>query len=85
MFSYVPSERSEELGRERNVERNRLLMRCDGMGRAERDSNKDAAVVYIFIVLTVGLLAWALLAPTVTAWVRQARARQRYEPLPGGR
>ena len=29
----------------------------------ERDSRKDEAVVFIFIVATVGLLAWAAVRP----------------------
>ena len=35
----------------------------------ERDSRKDEAVVYIFIVATAGLLTWAAIKPWVGRWV----------------
>ena len=35
----------------------------------ERDSRKDEAVVYIFIVATAGLLLWAAVKPWVGRWV----------------
>ena len=35
----------------------------------ERDSQKDQAVVFIFIVATAGLLGWALIRPWVEKWV----------------
>ena len=35
----------------------------------ERDSGKDEAVVFIFIVATVGLLGWALVRPWVKRWM----------------
>lgn len=35
----------------------------------ERDSRKDEAVVYIFIVATAGLLLWAAIKPWVGRWV----------------
>ena len=35
---------------------------------AERDSRKDEAVVFIFIVATVGLLGWAAVRPWVAKW-----------------
>ena len=35
---------------------------------AERDSRKDEAVVFIFIVATVGLLGWAAIRPWVAKW-----------------
>lgn len=35
----------------------------------ERDSRKDEAVVFIFIVATAGLLGWAAVKPWVGKWV----------------
>ena len=35
-------------------------------GTAERDSRKDEAVVFIFIIATVGLLVWAAAKPWIT-------------------
>ena len=35
----------------------------------ERDSTKDEAVVFIFIIATVGLLSWAALKPWVGRWI----------------
>ena len=35
----------------------------------ERDSRKDEAVVFIFIIATVGLLVWAAVKPWVSKWV----------------
>lgn len=34
----------------------------------ERDSAKDQAVVYIFIIATVGLLSYAAIRPWVEQW-----------------
>jgi hypothetical protein len=51
---------------------------------AERDSVKDRAVVFIFIVATVGLLVWALVRPWVGRWVAQARAAARERSGGGG-
>ena len=36
----------------------------------ERDSAKDQAVVFIFIIATVGLLGWALLRPWLGIWIQ---------------
>lgn len=41
---------------------------ADKMVSAERDSRKDEAVVFIFIVATVGLLGWAAIRPWVAKW-----------------
>ena len=38
-------------------------------GDQERDSAKDQAVVFIFIIVTTGLLVWALLRPWIDDWV----------------
>ena len=38
-------------------------------GRLERDSNKDKAVVFLFIFMTTGLLGWALIRPWVENWM----------------
>ena len=35
----------------------------------ERDSQKDQAVVFIFIIATAGLLGWALIKPWVEKWL----------------
>lgn len=35
----------------------------------ERDSVKDEAVVFIFILATAGLLVWALAKPYVQKWL----------------
>ena len=35
----------------------------------ERDSSKDEAVVFIFIIATAGLLAWALVKPFAGSWL----------------
>lgn len=34
----------------------------------QRDSFKDEAVVYLFIVGTVGLVVWAVAGPVVEKW-----------------
>lgn len=39
------------------------------LGATERDSRKDEAVVFIFIVATAGLLTWAAIKPWVGKWV----------------
>ena len=41
------------------------MLMCD----VERDSRKDEAVVFIFIVATAGLLLWAALKPWVGRWL----------------
>lgn len=35
----------------------------------ERDSKKDAAIVFIFIIATGGLLGWAVFKPWVEKWL----------------
>ena len=35
----------------------------------ERDSSKDEAVVFVFIIATVSLLIWALIRPFVHSWI----------------
>ncbi|KAL8790028.1 MAG: hypothetical protein Q9195_006577 [Heterodermia aff. obscurata] len=49
----------------------------------QRDSRKDEAVVYIFIVATAGLLLWAAVKPWVARWVESARERRSYIPVAG--
>ncbi|EEQ92079.1 uncharacterized protein BDCG_07199 [Blastomyces dermatitidis ER-3] len=49
----------------------------------QRDSNKDKAVVYIFIIATVGLLVWAAVKPLVEKWILAVRERRSYLPIPG--
>ncbi|OJD27450.1 hypothetical protein ACJ73_01159 [Blastomyces percursus] len=49
----------------------------------QRDSNKDKAVVYIFIIATVGLLVWAAVKPLVEKWILAVRERRSYSPIPG--
>ena len=55
----------------------RLCVGGRGGEFTERDSVKDQAVVYIFIVATLGLLLWALVKP----WL--ARRRAGYAAVPG--
>lgn len=49
----------------------------------QRDSFKDEAVVWIFIVATVGLLLWAAIRPWVQRWLDSARNRRAYVPVTG--
>ena len=44
-------------------------MYADGKLSAERDSLKDEAVVFIFIIATAGLLLWALVKSYVQKWL----------------
>lgn len=50
----------------------------------QRDSTKDQAVIYIFIIATIGLLAWAAVKPWVVQWSEKTRARYRYTPVAEG-
>ncbi|EAS33403.3 uncharacterized protein CIMG_04427 [Coccidioides immitis RS] len=47
----------------------------------QRESNKDKAVVLIFIVATVSLLVWAALKPWAERWIQAARERRLYIPI----
>ncbi|KGO72278.1 hypothetical protein PITC_050780 [Penicillium italicum] len=47
----------------------------------ERDSRKDEAVVFIFILATGGLLAWAACKPWIERYVEAARERRSYIPV----
>jgi len=47
----------------------------------QRDSRKDQAVVFIFIIATGGLLVWAALKPWLEKWVEAARERRAYIPV----
>ncbi|KAF2761066.1 hypothetical protein EJ05DRAFT_473627 [Pseudovirgaria hyperparasitica] len=47
----------------------------------QRDSAKDQAVVFIFIIATAGLLAYAAIRPWIDKWVQNARDRQAYMPV----
>jgi hypothetical protein len=49
---------------------------------AERDSNKDKAVVFIFIIATAGLLIWAAIKPWAEKYINAARERNSYLALP---
>lgn len=49
----------------------------------QRDSTKDEAVVFIFIIATGGLLAWAAVKPWVQRWRDSAQARHQYAPVAG--
>ncbi|KAF2731799.1 hypothetical protein EJ04DRAFT_514362 [Polyplosphaeria fusca] len=49
----------------------------------QRDSAKDQAVVFIFIVATVGLLSYAAIRPWVDQWSERARQRRDYIAVPG--
>ncbi|KAJ5246989.1 hypothetical protein N7468_001972 [Penicillium chermesinum] len=47
----------------------------------QRDSRKDQAVVFIFIIATGGLLVWALCKPWIERYVEAARERRSYMPV----
>ncbi|KAK2770702.1 hypothetical protein FQN53_005370 [Emmonsiellopsis sp. PD_33] len=49
----------------------------------QRDSNKDKAVVFIFVIATVGLLIWAAVKPFAEKWIAAARERRSYLPISG--
>ncbi|KAK3653676.1 hypothetical protein LTR56_004532 [Elasticomyces elasticus] len=49
----------------------------------QRDSAKDQAIVFIFIIATGGLLAWAAIRPWVQKWRDNASAGQAYTPVQG--
>lgn len=61
---------------------------CKGAGMEDvfttcfqRDSRKDEAVVFIFIIATAALLIWAAIKPWVAKWVDSARERRSYIPV----
>ncbi|KAF2661212.1 hypothetical protein K491DRAFT_674184 [Lophiostoma macrostomum CBS 122681] len=47
----------------------------------QRDSAKDQAVVFIFIIATVGLLSYAAVRPWIEQWAERARERRNYIPV----
>ncbi|KAL4977828.1 hypothetical protein BDW66DRAFT_131881 [Aspergillus desertorum] len=47
----------------------------------QRDSRKDEAIVFIFIIATGSLLLWAVFRPWVQSWMEAARERQTYVPV----
>ncbi|EDP48890.1 hypothetical protein AFUB_083390 [Aspergillus fumigatus A1163] len=47
----------------------------------KRDSRKDEAIVFIFIIATSGLLTWAACKPWVEKWLEAARERRSYIPV----
>jgi hypothetical protein len=47
----------------------------------QRDSAKDEAVVFVFIVATVGLLVYAAVRPWVDRWAEKMRERASYMPV----
>ncbi|PYI06259.1 hypothetical protein BO78DRAFT_121412 [Aspergillus sclerotiicarbonarius CBS 121057] len=47
----------------------------------QRDSRKDQAIVFIFIIATGSLLAWAIFKPWVEKWLEAARERRSYIPI----
>ncbi|KAB8230160.1 hypothetical protein BDV23DRAFT_154681 [Aspergillus alliaceus] len=47
----------------------------------QRDSRKDEAIVFIFIIATSGLLAWAVFKPWVEKYIEAARERRSYIPV----
>ncbi|PVI07303.1 hypothetical protein DM02DRAFT_608848 [Periconia macrospinosa] len=47
----------------------------------QRDSAKDQAVVWIFILATVGLLSYAGVRPWIDTWAERARNRRTYIPV----
>ncbi|KAL4883630.1 hypothetical protein BJY04DRAFT_22269 [Aspergillus karnatakaensis] len=50
----------------------------------QRDSRKDEAIVFIFIIATGGLLLWAVFRPWVQKWIEAARERRSYIPVAEG-
>ncbi|PLB44711.1 hypothetical protein P170DRAFT_439958 [Aspergillus steynii IBT 23096] len=49
----------------------------------QRDSRKDEAIVFVFIIATSGLLAWAVFKPWVEKYLEKARERRSYIPVSG--
>lgn len=47
---------------------------ADHSFRLERDSTKDQTIVFIFIIATGGLLAWAIFKPWIEKWVEVCAA-----------
>ncbi|KAJ5339111.1 hypothetical protein N7452_005839 [Penicillium brevicompactum] len=47
----------------------------------QRDSKKDEAVIFIFIFVTGGLLAWAACKPWIERYAEAARERRSYMPV----
>ncbi|KAL4927913.1 uncharacterized protein BDV17DRAFT_114853 [Aspergillus undulatus] len=47
----------------------------------QRDSRKDEAIVFIFIIATGGLLLWAVFRSWVQKWIEAARERRSYIPV----
>ncbi|KAL3438602.1 hypothetical protein BDV09DRAFT_93603 [Aspergillus tetrazonus] len=47
----------------------------------QRDSRKDEAIVFIFIIATGSLLLWAVFRPWVQKWMQAARERRTYIPV----
>ncbi|KAB8073210.1 hypothetical protein BDV29DRAFT_175846 [Aspergillus leporis] len=47
----------------------------------QRDSRKDEAIVFMFIIATSGLLTWAVLKPWVEKYIEAARERRSYIPV----
>ncbi|KAL3475329.1 hypothetical protein BJX99DRAFT_159106 [Aspergillus californicus] len=47
----------------------------------QRDSRKDEAIVFIFIIATGSLLIWAVCRPWVQKWIEAARERRSYIPV----
>ncbi|KAL4784268.1 hypothetical protein BJX76DRAFT_327813 [Aspergillus varians] len=47
----------------------------------QRDSRKDEAIVFIFIIATGSLLIWAVIRPWVQRWIEAARERRSYIPV----
>ncbi|KAL4996529.1 hypothetical protein BDV10DRAFT_109988 [Aspergillus recurvatus] len=47
----------------------------------QRDSRKDEAIVFIFIIATGSLLLWAVFRPWLQKWMEAARERRTYIPV----
>ncbi|KAL2824531.1 hypothetical protein BDW59DRAFT_147469 [Aspergillus cavernicola] len=47
----------------------------------QRDSRKDEAIVFIFIIATGSLLVWAVFRPWVQKWIEAVRERRSYIPV----
>ena len=60
----------------------RIFIWCLTVDYTERDSSKDQAVVFIFIIATAGLLLWAAVKPWVERWIQVGNSRVSYCTIP---
>ncbi|KAL6239402.1 hypothetical protein BDW75DRAFT_236590 [Aspergillus navahoensis] len=95
--SYIDTENEERAGNYRSLSCNDCnrkfclgydLPTCKGAKEDDvfttcfqRDSRKDEAIVFIFIIATGSLLLWAVIRPWVQKWMEAARERRTYIPV----